>query len=823
MKTIILLCFLVVTGMTHAAGFQSRWEAQNDAVWIGPEYWANPMEDWKLADGRIECVRSGGNRNVHLLTHQLGEGDGEFTMSVLMGRADAGKGAGSAGFRVGIKSDLGDYRSALLFGKGTNACLTTDGALFIGNGTGKKSSMLSGPLPKAVKLELTLRGGQLTLTARDPASGKVLGTTSTKTPGLSGNVALVNNHAAGSRGAKTGPPSKALFWFSDWALRGDKVEAHPDQAFGPILFAHHSLNGKVMKMTAHLPPVGPKDAKKAVLEIDAGDGWKVLGTASMDPLARTVEFRSERWDSSRDTPYRVRYHWRGEDHEFTGTIRKEPAGRPLVVAGFTGNTDPAFPNAKLAENVGIHDPDLLVFTGDQIYEGVGGYGIHRSPVPLATLNYLRKWWLCGWAFRDLTRDRPALFFPDDHDVYQGNIWGQGGRRVNGMKEHAQGGYAMAHDWVNMVQRTLVSHHPDPHDATPVEQGITVYYGGFTYGGVSFGVIEDRKFKSGPDGKVNDWKGRSDHVKDPNYDVGKLDKPGLVLLGDRQLQFLDSWARDWNRAHLKVVLSQTIFCNLANYHGPGQEFIPADLDSNGWPQTGRRKALESMRRGHAFHLAGDQHLASIVHHGVGTWRDAGYSFCVPSIAAGYPRSWRPDVEDRPIQNRPKGDLPNTGDYKEGLGNHVTVHAVGNPAKKNRKGRLETLHDKASGYGILRLDPDKQTITMECWRLLIDAANPQPGDQFPGWPKTISVADNDGREAVAWLPTLVMKGAKNPVIHVETAAGTHLYSLRVHGERFSPKVYSEGIHKVTVADPESGRETTVELKSQPQPGGEVTVTL
>ena len=819
----ILPLILAVSGILPAAEFQSGWDTQNDAVWIGPEYWVNPMEDWKLAGGRIECVRGGGDRNVQLLTHQLGAKSGEFAMSVLLGRADGGRGAGSAGFRVGIKSDLGDYRSALLFGKGTDAGLTSDGALFIGSKPGKNAPKLAAPLPEKVRLALKLRAGQLVLSATDPAGGKVLGETSAKAPeDLSGNMALVNNFAASGKG-KGGPAAKALFWFSDWKLSGDKVVAHPEQAFGPILFAHHSVNGTVMKMTAHLPPVGPKDSKEAMLEIKNGGTWKQLGSATMDPLARTVEFRSETWDASRETPYRVRYQWRGKDHEFTGTIRKEPVGRPLVVAGFTGNTDPGFPNAKLAENVGIHDPDLLVFTGDQIYEGVGGYGIHRSPVKLASLNYLRKFWLCGWAFRDLTRDRPALFFPDDHDVYQGNIWGQGGRHANGMAEHSAGGYAMPHEWVNMVQRTQTSHHPDPHDATPVEQGITVYYGAFTYGGVGFAVVEDRKFKSGPQGKVNEWKGRPDHVRNPDYDVTKLDKPGLVLLGDRQLSFLDSWARDWNQAHLKVLLSQTIFCNLANYHGGGQQYIPADLDSNGWPQTGRRKAVDAMRRGHAFHLAGDQHLPSIVHHGVDTWQDAGYSFCVPSIAAGYPRSWRPDAEGRPVRNRPEENLPNTGDYKEGLGNHVTVHAIGNPEKKNRPGRLETLHDKASGYGILRLDPSKQTITMECWRLLIDAAHPKPGDQFPGWPKTIAVADNYGREALAWLPTLVIDGANDPVIHVETAAGSHVYSLRVHDGRFSPKVFSTGTFKVTVAHPESGRKTSVELKSQPQPGGEVKVSL
>ena len=171
----------------------------------------------------------------------------------------------------------------------------------------------------------------------------------------------------------------------------------------------------------------------------------------------------------------------------------------------------------------------------------------------------------------------------------------------------------------------------------------------------------------------------------------------MLLGQRQLKFLRHFAGDWKGTDLKVALSQTIFCNLANYHGGNQQYLVADLDSNGWPQAGRNRALAELRRGFVFHYAGDQHLSSIVHHGIEDWGDAGFSFCVPSIAAGYPRSWLPDREGLPVRNRPVPGLPNTGDYTDGLANKLSVFAIGNPAKKNRKGRLNTLHDKAQGLG------------------------------------------------------------------------------------------------------------------------------
>ena len=72
-----------------------------------------------------------------------------------------------------------------------------------------------------------------------------------------------------------------------------------------------------------------------------------------------------------------------------------------------------------------------------------------------------------------------------------------------------------------------------------------------YGRIGFAILEDRKFKSGPEGKANDWKGRPDHVKDPNFDPASVDKEGLVLLGDRQLKFLRHFAGDWKGTALKV--------------------------------------------------------------------------------------------------------------------------------------------------------------------------------------------------------------------------------------------------------------------------------
>lgn len=816
-----LLSALSWSATASAAEFASQWRHAHDRVWAGPEYWANPMEDWRVHNGRLECLIGMPNRNVHLLTHQLSDSAAGFECSVRLGLLSKGRRAGSAGFAIGVydADTQGDWRSNLLFGEGLAAGITSDGKLFIGD----EQAAIEQAAPTddlVLRLIATHEGEQTTLvlSAHHAESDEKLAETSRQAPSarLRGNIALVNNFAGNQRPGGKRPGNLPTFWFSDWKVSGERITADEAHRFGPILYAMHTLSRDVLKMTAQMPPIGAEESQSVRLQVknEAGQ-WQTVAEQPIDPLSRTATFRVEDWDDGRDVPYRLAYtlvQRDGAKQESTleGTVKADPVDKPEIsVAGFTGNTDSGFPNTLIVRNVGIMNPDVLFFSGDQIYENVGGYGIHREPVKLATLNYLRKIYLWGWAFRDLMRDRPTLVMPDDHDVYQPNIWGENGRDCGGIDGHDQGGFAMPADWVNAVQRTQSAHHPDAYDPTPIERGITVYYGDMLYGRISFAIIEDRKFKSGPAGKVNTWEGRADHVKDPNFDPATIDKPGLVLLGQRQLDFLNAWTADWRGADQKVVVSQTIFCNLANYHGAAQEYLVADLDSNGWPQTPRNKAVEAIRRGFALHYAGDQHLASIVHQGVDTWRDSMFSFCVPSIAAGYPRSWRPDDEGLPVRNRPAPALANTGDYKEGLGNHVTVYAVGNPEPMNRPGRINTLHDKASGFGLVRFNKAEGTITMECYRLQIDTSALEPDDQFPGWPKTIALTDNYGRAAAAWLPELRTQGLENPVVQVIDEQGEVVYTLRVRGTSFQPKVFTtDGSYRVRIGEPDTDTWQTLE---------------
>jgi hypothetical protein len=108
----------------------------------------------------------------------------------------------------------------------------------------------------------------------------------------------------------------------------------------------------------------------------------------------------------------------------------------------------------------------------------------------------------------------------------------------------------------------------------------------------------------------------------------------------------------------------------------------------------------------------------------------------------------------------------------------------------------------GYGIVRFNKSDRTITMENWPRYADPENPETGSQYPGWPKTIAMEDNYGREATGFLPTLEISGMTDPVVQViEEATGEIIYTLRIQGTSYRPKVFGPGPFTVRVGNQEN----------------------
>lgn len=812
-------------------GFKSNFATSEARTWIGPEYWANPMQDWQINKGMLECLVSKKNRNVHMLTEKLDTVKGDVKMRVtlqLNNIQSSDEGVNWVGFSIGSKGKFNDYRDNAIFGKGLNAGVTTNGTLFIDEfpENDKVDQQTQKLLQEGAVLDIYLSptndNYELTIAIIDPQSGTIISELSKSTihaEKVVGDLVLVSHYNQIS--------NEKSVSFRNWEISGSKITTHPEYTFGPILFSQYTLSKGILKLTAQMAPVLLNE-EKVHLQILENNSWKTIEEAKIHSDARTATFRIEQWNSKETIPYRLVYKIDQDDeesveHYWEGTIREDPTDKAeIVIAGFTGNDHLGFPNTDIFNQVKIHNPDVLFFSGDQIYEPNGGFGAQRSPLDKAMLDYLRKWYMYGWAFRDLMKDRPTVSITDDHDVYHGNIWGEGGRAIpsdlgQGAKAQDYGGYKMPAAWVKMVERTQTSHLPDPFNTEPVAQGISTYYTDMVYAGISFAILEDRKFKSAPKALMHEARIRNGWAQNKVFNMEKDgDILSATILGEQQQAFLNQWSTDWSfQSEMKIVLSQTIFANVATLpeeamsgaiiptlrilnkgEYPPNDKPTSDLDSNGWPRNKRNNAVNTIRKGFAFHLAGDQHLGSTVQYGIDSWNDSGYAFCVPSISNHWPRRWYPLLEGA---NRDPEKPKYTGEYKDGFGNKMTVHAASNPTFTNKQ--PSRLYDRATGYGIVRFNKESRNITIECWPRY---ANPKLGDteQYEGWPITIAQEDNYGRKAVSYLPEISIEGLDNPVIEIiNEATRETIYSLRINRKSFKAKVFDDTVlYTIRVGEPD-----------------------
>ena len=476
-----------------------------------------------------------------------------------------------------------------------------------------------------------------------------------------------------------------------------------------VAFGIYTVSNSTLKLSAQLYPLYPDETREVRLEIEENGQWKELQKQNVNDLGWSALFRIENWDDTKDVKYRL---LQGAKASFEGLIRKDPKDKSeIVLAALScnSNKDRGL-RENYVRNINHQDPDLIFFAGDQSYDHT---------------EHTAAWLKFGLQFKETFRNRPCITIPDDHDIGQGNLWGENGK-VSTAEGSPDGGYRYHPEYVKMVERCQTAHLPDPYDPTPVEQGIGVYYTNLLLGGVDFAILEDRKFKSGPEGKIPQQGPRPDHIRNPEYDPASIDLPGLKLLGERQLNFLEDWGSK-NTEAIKVVLSQTGFCGGAHIHGQKDNRLHADLDSNGWPQTGRNKALELIKKANAVHIAGDQHLATVIKQGIHEFGDGPWAFVVPAIVNDYySRWWWP--EDEKAGNNPNlnTSLPWTGDYLDGFNNKISMYAYVNPESNSKGG----------GYGLIRFNTKSHEATFECWPRYIDVIQPD-AQQFEGWPMTVAI--------------------------------------------------------------------------------------
>lgn len=735
-------------------------------TWLAPAYWANRLQDWRLNAGRIECLqaaKTNGCRTVSVMTRELVAGQTAATITARTGTLAVG--AGFSGFLVGAGAGLLDYRAAALVGcaggtgGGILCTYESDGHVRFRDHANEKQQLSwpviaatssSGPAPARTLAEdvvLTLAvtpaaGGRFTLalTARAFADGRLLSTATlagVAEQRLLGGMSLVSSPAPAATGAR--------YWFRDFAAAGAKVAAHPERALGPIVATLYSLSGGVLKLTAQLQPISAAEPQQVVLQYrpTGGTAWQQGPVSTLD-AGFAAHFRVAGWDATRSFDYQVVYApGTASQSIYRGRIAKDPIAKSPIVVGLVTCTIHSFrsldrassgtpriageqplglytdanlyyPYAPLVAGLTAQQPDLLVALGDQLYE-------HRptvvDPAASPTLDYLSKYYLWLMAFRSLTANRPTIVLMDDHDVTQGNLWGHDGAPAPG-GDLNKGGYVKAATFINTIQGVQTWHNPDAYDASPVLQGIGVYYAMFRYGGTSFAILEDRKFKGGDaDGLQAD---------------GTPYPPTTDLLGDRQEAFLTAWAKT-DAGLPKVCLTQTLYgCLQTDAAGTPLH----DFDSNGYPPAARVRAVTLLKATSALMVGGDQHLGSLVRHGITGFGDGPMQFTIPAAGSAFQRWFEPAAK---LPN--PESTPFTGDFTDSFGNRMHVHAVADPlvsfstyqqAYGTKQQILGDRSLKRDGYGVVRVDKANHRYVIECWPW---NADPSADSQYPGWPFTM----------------------------------------------------------------------------------------
>jgi alkaline phosphatase D len=799
--------------------FTVDWNNTPNQPWAGPGFWANRLQDWQVNSNRVRCINDARERlTLHRPGTSIRGNGGNFTLNVKTGvNTGTSSAASRAGFLLGGAPNC-DWRGALLVHDGMGRDfglflgIAGDGRLRIEDySTGTTTALASTTMTTAfndnTRLELAATfnaaQGRYTLTLRAFDSANVqIGTANTTVPSdrVLGAFGLLSHYGT----------SAATHWFDDFTGTGTALQPETDRHLA-IIGAMHTLSKGKLRLTAQLSPLSLASNPVVALETWNGSTWNSVATAPVDNTdnlsSYTATFTVNGWNDQVDTDYRVRITINGVNHTWTGTIRRDPVDKEELVIAMTTcqritdteGSNPQVdgfdwsptmmwhPHPQTFAHITKHQPDVLLAHGDQIYEGQPT-GEDNSSNLNRQLDYLYKWNLWVLQARELSRDIPTVAIPDDHDVFQGNLWGEGG--ISTGTENT-GGYTPPASWVRMVERTQTSNLPDPDPYNPVqpaptiEQGIKVYFTGMTYGRLGFAILEDRKFKTGP-----------------------TSAPAAVdqhLLGERQHNFLSEWNEDWAGQDVKLMVSQSPLACVRTHSGGGYNFSVNDQDSHGWPAHRRNEAWRLLRVSRMFQLAGDQHVATLVHHGADAAGDAGISFAAPAIANFFPRSFDPlnrvtgttniispykgDYFFNGVGNLPVGD--NVANLSSSFPGHIRILGVANSQQyyERTTGINPTnYHDRGAGYGITRVNKRTRAITFECWPIHADPEFPTTGSQFSDWPQTYRQTDNDGRTPTGYLPLVDTLWRANPVIRVyDESNGGLVHSLRIRGTRYYPPVY------------------------------------
>ena len=384
---------------------------------LGANLWGNRLQDWRERGTSIECLNPRGLplRTVHRTDAQvisISEGDGpEFSTSAFinLGLLPGSREGSAAGFLIGAGAGQLSSESAALIhgwrgpGAGWFVGATPDKRAFLWNLNDRSSEPLWSEGERELNRSLALDLISLEVAPHPDADGQVLlsflwGATwhewTLPASEVLGNIALVSHPGEGA-----GEPVR--HHFRGWTTKGLTPTPAAFDPLGPIaaaLYSAHAPNGAEdvdVRFTVQCFPLGGDATIR--LELPSGGAWLEAARAEVVHDGWTAHLEVEGLNLSEPLPYRLYFDSKSTDigtpadkaRAFEGTLRAYPDDE-VVVAGFTGNhqishelaggwgaSDDAFkhrwsdgvwfPHRDLTDAVLAQDPDLLFFSGDQVY------------------------------------------------------------------------------------------------------------------------------------------------------------------------------------------------------------------------------------------------------------------------------------------------------------------------------------------------------------------------------------------------------------------------------------------------------------------------
>jgi alkaline phosphatase D len=810
------------------------WNNIPNRQWVGDDFWANRLQTWGIKDHKLYCFRPGINSTLHLLSTEI-KGDEAFSGTITLGRnaLSMEDSVGKSGLILGLSDTALNYlaRSTMqhffLNENGVWLGINEKKQLFIEE-LASKRSVVSKTLTIELLSQMQKNGVALRFSCeRKNDSMEVslflnVDVLQFKVPLgiINGNITFVSNSSL----------YLSEYFFDDFSISGEGILVKKERKFGPISTCLYSFNQNILNFSAQLMPLGLCKTDSVKIDLFLNNLWSDFMILPVDSFLGQARLREFEWPYKGKIPYRVQLIRDSvpEGNFYEGVIAApDAAGDQLKIGMLSCNGIPFIertgmdywqiwkPYELLAKKYKKENPELVVFLGDQMYEA--------RPVPMEwdktiyPLDYQYRWLLWCLQFNNITNRLPSLIIMDDHDYFQGNLWGEKGDTISktSVPKITSGFVGDETDWLTenggFIQTpeflkyavTLQTGHLPATSGTE-NKAVPDYYTTLKFKGIGIALLEDRKYKSAP---MNALQGVPSYNGFPFSDsvaVDSLNNEYANLLGYAQESMLDNWSEEWSEEKIKIVFTQSVYSCLNSVYkgynpvsgknitindtGKIATHLSKDMDSNGWPKSSRDEALKIIRKSGALLVGGDQHFPSVVQQGVDTWGDGPFSFTVPAVSNTYPRFWLPDSADHFQGNH----------YTDGFGNKISMITYSNPAKNNA---LPLWMNYAPGFAFVTCDKIKQSYKMDCWGFS-DTLK-----QYPGWPVITKPSDNIYSSSPYSTVKIKVKGVKLPLVSViDFESGKILYSLRCNNQRL--KVPYPGTFKVRVQFNDSiSRELTV----------------